>query len=68
MLIAVPISSPQGISCFALTSQKLQLSWNPLSEREAQGVLKGYKVFLEFADLEDPGYTFYTFMLICGSN
>lgn len=54
-VFVVPNVAPQGFSCFSLTSQKLQLSWNPLSEAEARGVVKGYKVVLELADLEDPG-------------
>lgn len=44
--------SPQGLSCYTLTSQKLQVSWNQLTVEESRGVLKGYRIFIQKADMD----------------
>jgi len=51
----IPLSSPEGVSCYTLTSQKLQINWNHMSTREARGVVQGYIVFLQRSDLDYVG-------------
>ncbi|XP_043281864.1 Down syndrome cell adhesion molecule-like protein Dscam2 isoform X2 [Venturia canescens] len=46
----VPSSPPQEIRCTALTSQSLQVSWNPPPDKSLNGILKGYKVTWESMD------------------
>ncbi|XP_058789231.1 cell adhesion molecule Dscam2-like isoform X3 [Phymastichus coffea] len=46
----VPSSPPQDIRCTALTSQSLQVSWDPPPNSSLNGVLKGYKVMYENMD------------------
>lgn len=47
---AVPSQSPQNIRCTAVSSQSLQVSWEPPLESNFNGVLKGYKISWESAD------------------
>uniref|UniRef100_A0ABD2XLN9 Down syndrome cell adhesion molecule-like protein Dscam2 n=1 Tax=Trichogramma kaykai TaxID=54128 RepID=A0ABD2XLN9_9HYME len=46
----VPSSPPQDVRCTALTSQSLQVSWDPPPNSSLNGVLKGYKVMYENMD------------------
>ncbi|XP_035702855.1 Down syndrome cell adhesion molecule-like protein Dscam2 isoform X2 [Folsomia candida] len=48
----VPITAPDGLHCTSLTSHSLQLGWSPLSQEQARGVIKGYKVLLEKTDFD----------------
>lgn len=40
-------SSPTSCSCIALTSQNIQVSWQPPLKEHEHGVIQGYKVFYE---------------------
>nr|XP_050864341.1 cell adhesion molecule Dscam2-like isoform X5 [Vespula vulgaris] len=46
----VPSKPPQDVRCTALSSQSLQLSWDPPSDSSLNGILKGYKVMWENMD------------------
>jgi len=43
---------PQGLSCYTLTSQKLQVSWNAMSGEESRGLLRGYRIFVQRAHID----------------
>ncbi|XP_046745786.1 Down syndrome cell adhesion molecule-like protein Dscam2 isoform X2 [Diprion similis] len=43
----VPSSPPQDVRCTALSSQSLQVSWDPPPDSSLNGILKGYKVIWE---------------------
>ncbi|KAG7198654.1 hypothetical protein KM043_006011 [Ampulex compressa] len=45
-----PSSPPQDVRCTALTSQSLQVSWDPPPDSSLNGILKGYKVMWENMD------------------
>ena len=47
---AVPSSPPQDVRCTALSSQSLQVSWDPPPDTSLNGILKGYKVMYENMD------------------
>lgn len=51
----VPNGFPDGIQCTPLTSDNLQLSWNPVTGENARGLIKGYKVTLEQVDGDTLG-------------
>ncbi|XP_047364964.1 Down syndrome cell adhesion molecule-like protein Dscam2 isoform X2 [Vespa velutina] len=46
----VPSNPPQDVRCTALSSQSLQLSWDPPPDSSLNGILKGYKVMWENMD------------------
>ncbi|KAK2587184.1 hypothetical protein KPH14_002930 [Odynerus spinipes] len=46
----VPSSPPQDVRCTALSSQSLQVSWDPPPDSSLNGILKGYKVMWENVD------------------
>ncbi|ODN00362.1 Down syndrome cell adhesion molecule-like protein Dscam2 [Orchesella cincta] len=48
----VPNGAPEGIQCSPLTSDNLQLSWNPVTGEHARGLIKGYRVTLEQVDAD----------------
>ncbi|XP_031783300.1 Down syndrome cell adhesion molecule-like protein Dscam2 isoform X4 [Nasonia vitripennis] len=43
----VPSSPPQDVRCTPLTSQSLQVTWDPPPNSSLNGILKGYKVMYE---------------------
>ncbi|XP_015186972.1 PREDICTED: Down syndrome cell adhesion molecule-like protein Dscam2 isoform X7 [Polistes dominula] len=46
----VPSSPPTDVRCTALSSQSLQVSWDPPPDSSLNGILKGYKVMWENMD------------------
>jgi hypothetical protein len=44
---AVPSVAPDDVRCAGLTSQSLQVSWQPPPTSQCNGVLQGYKLFYE---------------------
>ncbi|XP_014609542.1 PREDICTED: Down syndrome cell adhesion molecule-like protein Dscam2 isoform X8 [Polistes canadensis] len=46
----VPSSPPSDVRCTALSSQSLQVSWDPPPDSSLNGILKGYKVMWENMD------------------
>ncbi|XP_015600048.1 Down syndrome cell adhesion molecule-like protein Dscam2 isoform X2 [Cephus cinctus] len=46
----VPSEPPQDVRCTALSSQSLQVSWDPPPETKLNGILKGYKIMWENMD------------------
>lgn len=46
----MPSSPPQDVRCTALTSQSLQVSWDPPPNSSLNGILKGYKILYENMD------------------
>lgn len=47
-LLAVPSMPPENVRCAPLTSQSLQISWQPPLSYHTNGLLQGYKVNFEF--------------------
>ncbi|KAG8238283.1 hypothetical protein J437_LFUL018191, partial [Ladona fulva] len=47
----VPSAPPQDVRCTAFTSQSLQVSWDPPPDSQIHGLLKGYKVIWESAEV-----------------
>lgn len=45
----VPSAAPQFITCQMLTSQSLQVSWQPPSRNSSHGIIQGYKLLYEAA-------------------
>lgn len=45
-------STPNSCSCIALTSQNIQVSWQPPLKEHEHGVIQGYKVFYEPSSIE----------------
>ncbi|CAG2054815.1 unnamed protein product, partial [Timema podura] len=43
----VPSAPPSSVACTALTSQSLQVSWDPPPHAQLHGLLKGYKLLWE---------------------
>lgn len=43
----VPSSPPEGVRCAPLTSQSLQISWQPAPAQHTNGLLQGYKINYE---------------------
>jgi hypothetical protein len=50
--IAVPSAAPQSISCLALTSQNIQITWLPPPKEFRHGSIQGYKVVYESGSME----------------
>ena len=46
--VSVPSLPPENIRCAALTSQSLQISWQPPPTFHTNGLLQGYKVNYEY--------------------
>ncbi|KAI4491241.1 hypothetical protein M0802_010337 [Mischocyttarus mexicanus] len=46
----VPSSPPSDVRCTALSSQSLQVSWDPPPDSSLNGILKGYRVMWENMD------------------
>ncbi|XP_065214717.1 cell adhesion molecule Dscam1 isoform X2 [Planococcus citri] len=46
----VPSVPPENVKCMALTSQSIQISWNPPVAEGQNGVIQGYKVFYQPAE------------------
>lgn len=46
--IVVPSMPPENVRCAPLTSQSLQLSWQPPPNNHMNGLLQGYKANFEF--------------------
>lgn len=44
----VPSMPPENVRCAPLTSQSLQISWQPPPSHHTNGLLQGYKVNFEF--------------------
>lgn len=52
----VPSHPPESIRCAPLTSQSLQISWQPPPTHHTNGLLQGYKINFEFvADVVGMG-------------
>lgn len=47
-IIIVPSMPPENVRCAPLTSQSLQISWQPPSSNHMNGLLQGYKVNFEY--------------------
>ncbi|CRK99030.1 CLUMA_CG011985, isoform A [Clunio marinus] len=47
----VPSASPQKVTCSALTSQNVQISWQPPPVKNMHGVIQGYKVLYETSNI-----------------
>jgi Down syndrome cell adhesion molecule len=47
----VPSSPPQKVSCSALTSQNIQISWQPPPAKSIHGLIQGYKVLYETTNI-----------------
>lgn len=47
-LYIVPSMPPENVRCAPLTSQSLQISWQPPPSHHTNGLLQGYKVNFEF--------------------
>lgn len=45
--IPVPSMPPEDVRCAALTSQSLQISWQPPPTAHSNGLLQGYKLTYE---------------------
>jgi hypothetical protein len=43
----VPSAAPRKLGCNALTSQNIQINWEPPPTKQIHGVIQGYKVFYE---------------------
>lgn len=44
---SVPEASPRDVRCTALSSDKLQVSWQPPPESLVHGVIQGYRLLYE---------------------
>lgn len=47
VLFVVPSRAPEDVRCAALTSQSLQISWQPPPDHHSNGLLQGYKLNFE---------------------
>ena len=45
--LSVPSVAPEDVRCAGLTSQSLQVSWQPPPTSQCNGILQGYKLFYE---------------------
>lgn len=45
--MAVPSVPPEDVRCAALTSQSLQVSWQPPPNTHSNGIIQGYKLHYE---------------------
>lgn len=50
VVCAVPSAPPHDVQCSALTSQSLQIRWQPPSLGQTHGLIQGYKIFYEPAE------------------
>lgn len=48
--ISVPSAPPENIQCTALTSQSVQIMWNPPPVEGRNGIIQGYKVSYQPAE------------------
>ena len=55
-LVAVPSMPPENVQCSALTSQSLQVSWDPPPAEGCNGIVRGYKVSHQIAEEWYGGY------------
>jgi hypothetical protein len=46
-VLLVPEASPRDVRCTALSSDKLQVSWQPPPESLVHGVIQGYRLLYE---------------------
>lgn len=46
-VLSVPEASPRDVRCTALSSDKLQVSWQPPPESLVHGVIQGYRLLYE---------------------
>ena len=45
--LLVPSTPPEDVRCAALTSQSLQISWQPPPSSQSNGIIQGYKLHYE---------------------
>ncbi|PSN42210.1 hypothetical protein C0J52_11247 [Blattella germanica] len=50
VLLQVPSMPPENVQCSALTSQSLQVSWDPPPAEGCNGIVRGYKVSHQIAE------------------
>lgn len=48
----VPSAPPQGVTCTALTSQNIQVTWQAPPKANMHGIIQGYKLLYEPSNLE----------------
>lgn len=48
MFVSVPSVAPEHVRCAPLTSQSLQISWQPPAVHHTNGLLQGYKINFEY--------------------
>lgn len=46
-LVPVPSMPPEDVRCAALSSQSLQVSWQPPPSSHSNGIIQGYKLYYE---------------------
>jgi hypothetical protein len=51
---SVPEASPRDVRCTALSSDKLQVSWQPPAESLVHGVIQGYRLLYEPVPMPMP--------------
>lgn len=48
LFVLVPSVAPEHVRCAPLTSQSLQISWQPPAVHHTNGLLQGYKINFEY--------------------
>ena len=48
--VSVPSMPPEGVKCTALSSQSLQVVWQPPPQTHSNGIIQGYKIIYDTQD------------------